>query len=39
MNVVYEGQELKGCQYTGMHRITTFRSMMDRIYNGGPIIL
>jgi len=25
--------------YTGMHRITTFRSTKDRIYDGGPIIL
>jgi hypothetical protein len=24
---------------TGMRRLTTFRSTMDRIYNGGPIIL
>jgi hypothetical protein len=25
--------------YTGMRRITTFRSTMDRIYDGGPIRL
>jgi len=24
---------------TGMHRITTFRSTTDGIYDGGPIIL
>ena len=24
--------------YTGMRRITTFRSTTDRIYDGGPII-
>jgi len=26
-------------QHTGMRRITTLRSTMDRIYDGGPIIL
>jgi hypothetical protein len=25
--------------YTGMRRVTTFRSTTDRIYDGGPIIL
>ena len=24
---------------TGMHHITTFRSAMDRIYDGGPVII
>jgi hypothetical protein len=25
------------CIYTGMRRVTTFRSTTDRIYDGGPI--
>jgi len=32
---VKEGVEL----YTGMGRITTFRSTTDHIYDGGPIII
>jgi len=27
------------CVYTGMHRITTFPSTTDRIYDDGPIRL
>jgi hypothetical protein len=35
-----EVYKLKSCNtVTGMHRVTTLRSTMDRIYDGGPIKL
>ena len=37
--VCLDAHNKKGIYYTGMRRITTFRSTTDRIYDGGPIRL
>jgi hypothetical protein len=38
-NIVYNNTDIPCSRNTGMHRIMTFQSMMDCIYNSGPIVL